>query len=274
MPQPATARLLPLRSPGAAPPLALRPIRYRHEALPAQSDAAVAKTIRYMNALASGTEGARSPRIRQLALAVTARVPNRDSAGEISALHGFVQRDIAFRGEPGEMVQSPETTYRLRAGDCDDHATLLAALLQSIGYKTHFVTVAGDASAPREFSHVYLEAQNRQTGQWIPLDTTEPKAQPGWQPKRVSRRRTWLGGLGQSAAPAYPLTQGQAFAYDLAQTFGQPLVQAESQRIAYPQGTALFANSTALGVNLSSWFWIGLLGLGAVAVARSMGGRR
>ncbi len=274
MPQPATARLLPLRSPGAAPPPpALRPIRYRHEALPAQSDAAVAKTIRYMNALASGTEGARSPRVRQLALAVTARVPNRDSAGEISALHAYVQRGIAFRGEPGEMVQSPETTVRLRAGDCDDHATLLAALLQAIGYQTRFVTVAGHAGAPGEFSHVYLEAQNRQTDAWVPLDTTEPKAQPGWQPRRVWRRRTWLGGLGASA-PAYPLPQNQALVYDLAQEFGQPLVQAEAQRIAYPQGTALFANSTALDVNLSSWFWIGLLGLGALGIAGAMGGRK
>ncbi len=257
-------------------------MRFRHVPLPDHADSATRKTLKLAQVFADGAEGARNPIVRAAALRIVQSVPSRDHRGEIQALFDWQRRAIAFRGEKGETLQTPLVTLRLRAGDCDDHATLLAALLQALGYSTRFTTVAGDPRHAGEFSHVYLEVRDKAEGGWIPLDTTVPRARPGWQPENVSRKRTWekppapparawstARALGDSA-PAYPLTPGQAFTYSLA----QPLEQALAQRIAYPGGTALFANSSALGVNLSKWAGWGLLLFGGVLAFRAVSGAR
>lgn len=245
----------PVPSSAGAPPS----IKCRKAGLP-PGDLGVAKTIHAMDHLAGGREGAQSPSIRSLAIAVVKPVANRDADGEIQALFNWVKSHIKFRGEHGETLQSPEITVRLAAGDCDCQAVLLAALLRSIGYTTRFVTVAADPREPESFSHVYIEVFDKKTGGWISLDTTDAKSEVGWRPGAVYRRRSWrsLAGLGDQTVPtAFPglpatgATDSQE-ALALINQFGQPLINAAAQRLAY--GQAPFApglSPTPLGGGIS-----------------------
>lgn len=122
-------------------------------------------TVQRMAALAR--KGSQSLPIRRLATKITAHVPSKDPKGELAAIYKWTRDRIRYRRDPVgiEWVQSPIRTVKERAGDCDDLATLIAALAQSLGHKTRFHTVGKTADRP---SHVYAEAF---TGsEWIALD--------------------------------------------------------------------------------------------------------
>lgn len=149
----------------------------------------------YLGNLPSGAEGThatlrvmrdlvhrykRAAPIRETALDLIADLPPKDWRAELRAVFAFVRDRIRYtrdiRGV--ETVQTPAATLDIGQGDCDDKATLLAALLESIGTPTRFVAVG--YRAPEQFSHVYLEA--RAAGAWIPLDATMP-VEVGWKPR-------------------------------------------------------------------------------------------
>jgi transglutaminase-like putative cysteine protease len=94
-------------------------------------------------------------------------------------LHQFVRDNIRYVGDVTnvETVQSPVVTLQMMAGDCDDKATLLCALLESIGHPTKFVAVG---ITPNQYDHVFCEVCIM--GHWIPLETTEP-VDMGWSPR-------------------------------------------------------------------------------------------
>src|SRR5258708_2730935 len=161
-------------------------LKSRTIAIP-DGDGGVAATVKGMQAFA--VTGAIDPRIRGLALWITRDVPNRDSDGEIKAIYSWVKDNIRFRGEYDEVVQSPDLTVKWKAGDCDDHTVLIAALLGAIGYKVRFQTVA--VRGERDLSHGYAEYQDPRTGQWNALDTTVDQAYPRWQPPHITREKTW-----------------------------------------------------------------------------------
>jgi transglutaminase-like putative cysteine protease len=150
-------------------------------------DRGIKVTIDLMHKAAS--DGARDPQIRQLALQITQSVANKDYAGEIAAVYGWVKQNIRFRGEWDETIQAPEVTLKFGAGDCDDHSVLVCALLGALGYRCRFKTVA--VRGEQEFTHVYAEALNPGAGQWIALDTTVDQAYPGWEPPDKSREKEW-----------------------------------------------------------------------------------
>lgn len=177
----------PAPSQVSQPKFALRATRYPLQ----EGDAGIARTVRYMIAMVEGNEGAANPEIRRAAIDITRNVASRDSAGEINAIQQWVQKNIRFRGEFKETIQSPLATLKLEAGDCDDQAQLVAALLKSIGHKTRFRTIAVDRTAPDQFSHVYTEVLDRTTGQWVPVETTIPGVRAGWAPQRVFRSQAW-----------------------------------------------------------------------------------
>ena len=122
--------------------------------------------------------------IRQTALAVTNGLPQKDWMGEVRNLHAFVRDHIRYvRDVNGvETIQTPLRTLENEAGDCDDKSTLLASLLESIGYPTRFVAMA---FRPGKYSHVLPEV--RVGRRWIPLETTERK-QVGWYPRKPHQR--------------------------------------------------------------------------------------
>jgi transglutaminase-like putative cysteine protease len=171
----------------------------------ASGDAGVKQTINWMRHLALSSEGANNPAIRQLALQIVRGQAARDDYGQAVALFEWVKANIEFRGEYDETLQTPLLTAQWRAGDCDDHATLMYALLRTIGIQSEFVTIATDPTDPdRQFSHVYTCAWIRNKQAWLPLDTTVARSYPGWQPERITRIKAW--GLG-ALDPDYVVAQ-------------------------------------------------------------------
>lgn len=127
-------------------------------------------TLRNIGRLVS--EALRDPRIRLTAIQIieAAGVANADQMAAARALVNHVRQNIRFIEDPVDLetVQAPAVTlFELPAGDCDDHAALLAALAMSIGIPARF-RVIGDH--PDHFQHIHPELQIAR--QWIPVDTT------------------------------------------------------------------------------------------------------
>lgn len=108
----------------------------------------------------------------------------------VRAIGNFVRDRILYVRDPVrvERVQTPEATLKLKTGDCDDKATLVAGMLESIGIPTRFVAIGKTPLSG--FSHVYVEAQVFAKGgkpKWVAVETTEPW-QVGQAPGNYSRR--------------------------------------------------------------------------------------
>jgi len=109
---------------------------------------------------------------------------------EVRALFEFVRDQIRYTRDPAgvELLRSPRVTLATRAGDCDDKATLLAALVRAIGNPTRvaFRAIGTDPLTPGAYGHVYVVA--RVGGQEIAMDPTPTGAQLGWEyPRPVGR---------------------------------------------------------------------------------------
>lgn len=116
--------------------------------------------------------------IRQAATSVVFLTPEKDEIAEVRALFEFVRDRIRYTKDiyGVETLSTPDKTLAGMVGDCDDQTTLLAAMLESVGYPTRFV-IAGYNGG--EFEHVYLQVW--MMGQWVGLDPTEPQPM-GWEP--------------------------------------------------------------------------------------------
>jgi transglutaminase-like putative cysteine protease len=143
----------------------------------ASGHAGIMQTIRTMRRLVNA--GKVSPVIRQTALNLVRLNAPKDTDGEVRDLFEFVRDRIRYVGDVHavETVATPEATLALEAGDCDDKATLLASLLESIGIETRFVIAGYNPDAPT-FEHVYLAAF-RPDGSFINLDPSEDVS-AGW----------------------------------------------------------------------------------------------
>jgi transglutaminase-like putative cysteine protease len=122
----------------------------------------------------------RSSEVRETALSLISELRPKNWLGEINAIFTYVRDSIRYAHDVRgvETLQIPSVTMDLSAGDCDDKATLLAALLESIGHPTRFVAVG--YSRPGAYSHVYVETKHG--AQWMPMDATMPRAL-GWAPR-------------------------------------------------------------------------------------------
>lgn len=147
-------------------------------------DAGTRETLKIMSEYARASVRNPAQIVRRQAIALLGSLPPRQWVLEMKTLHAFVRDQIRYMKDPHnlELVQTPEVTLELGVGDCDDKATLLAALLSASGHPAQFVAVSFD-SGP--FSHVLVETQigNR----WIPLETIIPK-DAGWFPPGVKRQ--------------------------------------------------------------------------------------
>jgi len=122
-----------------------------------------------------------TPMIRNTAADLVQHLPGMSFNGEAKALFDFVQQTIRYLGDVNdvETLQAPDVTLQNRRGDCDDQATLLATLLESIGHPARFVAIG--YTNPGEFEHVFLET--RIGPDWIACDTTVTGASFGWAPE-------------------------------------------------------------------------------------------
>lgn len=170
-----------------------------HRATISSGKRGTAETVAIMARLAMGVWGARSERIRSLALAIVrhAKIAGKDYPAEVATIHRWVQSAIRYTRDPvgQETVQTPEHTALVtRAGDCDDFSVLEAALLGALGHPTRFITIG---YTPQAFSHVYLEVNVR--GRWIALDPIMADKPMGWEaPSPVLRK-------------AFPINRAEGF---------------------------------------------------------------
>lgn len=162
----------------------------RSESLP-DGDTGTRKTLANMARLAD--EGSRELAVREAALRAIHSFGGRahDKPSQVDALFRFVRDNVFFLSDPAgtEWLQSPRYTLSFGAGDCDDRATLLAAMLQSIGVRSQFKVIAADPRTPGTFSHVYLVAQVGT--QIVPLDPTYPGTVAGFEYPRPFRQATY-----------------------------------------------------------------------------------
>lgn len=124
--------------------------------------------------------GALSPIVRQAAVSLTMHCPHDQPDAQIDAIRGYLAT-IPFIADPydDELVYEPDLVIRLHQlgmarVDCDDIATLGAALCRSIGLRTRFEMRAFfDRRSP--FSHILAYAAGPDASdQWVDLDTTRP----------------------------------------------------------------------------------------------------
>jgi hypothetical protein len=140
--------------------------------LPAWGETSDPKRIAILRriALASG----RDPRVATVAIGILRDngVQPRDYVNQARVLLKFVQHRIYYANEPGERLQDPAYTLRVRYGDCDDMALLLAALCESIRLPWRFVIsgrrgsrivrwVEGTPYRDAKWAHIYLQIGDR-----------------------------------------------------------------------------------------------------------------
>lgn len=118
--------------------------------------------------------------IREAALAILRGV--NSFTDQARTIQQWVQNNIEYRRDPPdlELVQTPQVTLQLRAGDCDDQAVLTAALLQATGHPSQFIAVGMDG---QPLSHVLI--QTLIGTNWVAVETIQPRPL-GWMPKGVT----------------------------------------------------------------------------------------
>jgi len=142
------------------------------------------------NMAAIARRGSWNPIIRETAVRLTSALPERDYRSEYRALHQFVRDRIRFIRDTAnaELLQTPDTTLRLGAGDCDDKTTLLCSLLLSIGQHCGFSTIKTEGHVfpcLYPFSHVYPVVYDN--GRWVALECVRP-VDPGVEAEYTLRK--------------------------------------------------------------------------------------
>jgi hypothetical protein len=116
--------------------------------------------------------------LRGLAMRIVSPCGQKRFMCEAVRIHEWVRDQIRYVGDVTdvETVQTPIQTLTMGGGDCDDKATLVCTLLESIGHATRFVAVGVE---PDVYCHVYAETLVGNV--WVATDTTEP-GNFGWAP--------------------------------------------------------------------------------------------
>lgn len=150
-------------------------------------------TLRIMRDLVKEAVRDPSMTVRNKALEIIGHLPPRQWMAEIRALQQFVRDHIRYVRDPTdvELVGTPDSILRIGQGDCDDKATLLAALLDATGHPARFAAL-GFNGRGNGFSHVLVETRVNNTGNdsrdWMPLETILPDKPAGWYPQGVTNR--------------------------------------------------------------------------------------
>lgn len=117
--------------------LASGDINAEYGVLPEGQDASVDATVQLMSEMAKGKWGARSPKVRALAINIInkANVPDKDYFGMVDAIHNYVRDEIRYvKDVVGQETLSypEETLFNSKAEDCLAAGT---RLLTPKGYK-------------------------------------------------------------------------------------------------------------------------------------------
>lgn len=117
------------------------------------------------------------PSIRVTAQRLVANCPNRDALCQVKTLHAWVRDNIKYLNDirDVETLQTPDYTLQAGSGDCDDSASLLCSLLESIGRQCRFCAIGVRGAG---FSHV--SGQVLLGTRWINLETIVPTLKEAW----------------------------------------------------------------------------------------------
>lgn len=120
--------------------------------------------------------------------AVTKRCGNtwcaaeKDTLAEVHAIYAQLRQDIRYTSDIRglDTYANPKHTLRMKAGDCDDYASLGVAALNSIGIPARFKVIQTVDSD--DWDHIYIQGATSKTNptQWVSLDASVP-AQVGWE---------------------------------------------------------------------------------------------
>ena len=145
-------------------------------------------TLRAMKAKA--LEGRKT--LRPFAESVCKGIESGDYNSEILALYQWVCGNIRYARdiEDVEYVKAPQRLLETKQGDCDDMATLLAALCMAYGNKCRFLVVGFEDRSPSHvFCQVAVRAQSpgntsvdgnagQAPQQWVTLDPVASENTP------------------------------------------------------------------------------------------------
>ena len=108
--------------------------------------------------------------------------PSRDRIAQAGAVQSWVQANLLYVPEPGDIWMDPLRTLWSGGGDCDDHAIVVASLLGSLRIPARFVVLRRRG---RGF-HVFVEAgfPDRNPQRWIAVETVIP-VPFGWDPRQA-----------------------------------------------------------------------------------------
>jgi hypothetical protein len=135
------------------------------------------QTLKLMRDYAVGPEGEQSFVVRQYAESIVRQIAPKDYLSEILALHGWATSPVFRYTNDALHVEQVKSPLRIlnevkQSGtslvDCDDIATLLAALALSLGRRCQYVIVG--FGAPGSFTHVFTRVQEPKSKEWIILD--------------------------------------------------------------------------------------------------------
>lgn len=147
-----------------APPTVIRPFN------------GPADTVREMIRAVVGPRGEQSTLVRGMKDHIIRWVQPKDYLSEILAVRNFVHEKCKYSNDAlgVEQVQDPERIcdqiikYGTAVCDCDDIATIMAALFRQLGRETEFVIVGfGRAGS---YSHVFVRVKEPKSGKWIVCD--------------------------------------------------------------------------------------------------------
>jgi transglutaminase-like putative cysteine protease len=150
------------------------PVPYFLGSIPG-GDAGVAATLQLMVSMV--TEYRASPSVRMLAQSLVASCPSRDAVCQVRTVHAWVRDNIKYLPDVRnvETLQTPDYTLSMMSGDCDDSATLMASLIETLGRQSRFLA---QALRGGDFSHV--SAQVLLGTRWVNLETILPTIPEAW----------------------------------------------------------------------------------------------
>jgi hypothetical protein len=145
------------------------------------------------------------PEIVTAARRIVNDCPSRDDDCELNAVYEAVKSGtVKVKGLgkgfryvldplPADWFQSPQRSLQsclsgACGGDCDEHASLVAALVGALGYRVG-LRAYGPAGG-KDFTHVYACVAYPKTRppkdprEWVGMDTTVDEAFVGWDPPR------------------------------------------------------------------------------------------
>lgn len=126
-------------------------------------------------------QGAVNPLVRQTAASIVRGIPGTNGEAQVLAIKDWLGDRTAFLRDPlgVETLYTPDLMIRtiLTQGaaqvDCDDVATLAAALGLAVGLRARFVVV-GFHSPKAPFQHVWSDLSDPRAIKWTDMDVTRP----------------------------------------------------------------------------------------------------